>query len=244
MIIQGWNRKYAEIAKEFGYNIQLDYQSAIILDHIMRDTIPDKTIATTIKDKTVFVIGAGTSLETSISILKKFKKIVKIAADSAAKPLIENNIVPDILVTDLDGDKTALKRCSKKGAFIVVHAHGDNIPKLYLARSFNRYLGTTQAEPFGKIRNFGGFTDGDRAVFLASHFGARKIVLFGMDYNNKIGKFSNTSKDDVKIKLKKLAKSKKLLEWLAERTRSELFTTSTHIRGFKKILPRDLVLLE
>ena len=65
-------------------------------------------------------------------------------------------------------------------------------------------IGTTQTNPFNKIQNFGGFTDGDRAVFLASYFGAKKVILFGMDFGKKIGRQSRTESSDRKIKLKKL----------------------------------------
>ena len=83
-------------------------------------------------------------------------------------------------------------------------------------------------------------TDGDRGVFLASYFDAKKIILFGMDFGTRIGKFSNTKKSDRKIKLKKLKIAKDLLIWLSSITKSELFTTSMPIKGFKKIPYKDL----
>jgi hypothetical protein len=56
-----------------------------------------------------------------------------------------------------------------------------------------------------------------------------------MDFGKRIGKFSNTKKSEREIKLMKLSKGESLLEWLATRTKSELFTTSKPIKGFKKI---------
>jgi uncharacterized Rossmann fold enzyme len=56
-----------------------------------------------------------------------------------------------------------------------------------------------------------------------------------MDFGKRIGKFSNTKTSEKSIKLKKLKKGKFLLEWLATKTKSELFTTSSPIVGFKKI---------
>ena len=61
-----------------------------------------------------------------------------------------------------------------------------------------------------------------------------------MDFGNRIGKFSNTKKSERKIKLMKLKKGKSLLEWLATKTKSELFTTSTGIEGFEKIPYKSL----
>ena len=61
-----------------------------------------------------------------------------------------------------------------------------------------------------------------------------------MDFGQRIGKFSNTKPLERKIKLKKLKKGRSLLEWLAIKTKSELFTTSSPITGFKKIPYRNL----
>ena len=61
-----------------------------------------------------------------------------------------------------------------------------------------------------------------------------------MDFGNRIGKFSNTKKSERKIKLMKLKKGKLLLEWLSTKTKSELFTTSTSIKGFEKIPYKSL----
>jgi uncharacterized Rossmann fold enzyme len=172
--------------------------------------------------------------------LKNFKKIIKIAADSSLKPLVDNGIIPDIVVTDLDGDENTIKKIAKTKSIFVIHAHGDNIKKLELVKKIKNCIGTTQSNPFNKIQNFGGFTDGDRGVFLANYFGAKKIILFGMDFGNRIGKFSNTKKADRKIKLKKLEIGENLLIWLSTITKSELFTTSKPIKGFKKISYKDL----
>ena len=132
------------------------------------------------------------------------KNSIKIAADSSVKPLVENNIIPDIIVTDLDGDINTLKKLGKTKSIFVVHAHGDNIKDLEVVKNFKNCIGTTQSNPFEKIQNFGGFTDGDRGVFLASFYGAKKIVLFGMDFGNRIGKFSETRRSERQAKLKKL----------------------------------------
>jgi len=240
MVISGWNKKYLEILHEFRYSEKLDMKSAVILNSLLKKTVSNKIINNKIKGKTVFVIGSGPSLYLAIPVLKKFKKTVKIVADSAIKPLVENGIKPDIVVTDLDGDEDSLIKIGKTDAIFVVHAHGDNIHKLNFVENFKNCIGTTQSKSFKKIQNFGGFTDGDRAVFLANHFNAKKIILFGMDLGEKIGQYSQTKPVDRRIKLKKLRKAKYLLEWLSEKTKLELFTTSKSIRGFKKISYREV----
>ena len=240
MVISGWKKKYSDILKEFEYDEKKDKESAIILNSILEKSNVNEKIINLIKGRTVLVIGSGPTLSTAILELKKYKKIVKIAADSAIKPLVENGIIPDIIVTDLDGDESTLKQIGKTKSIFVVHAHGDNIEKLELTKKFKNCIGTSQSTPFDKIQNFGGFTDGDRGVFLANHYEAKKIILFGMDFGKRIGKFSKTKKSDRGIKLKKLKKGEFLLEWLSTITKSELFTTSKPIEGFEKIPYRKL----
>ena len=240
MMVLGWKKRYSDILKEFRFSEKEDRKSAILLNSILKKSDTDKKIKSMLKGKTVFVIGSGPSLSLAIPKLKKYKKIVKIAADSSIKPLVENNIIPDIIVTDLDGDGDTLKKVGKTNSIFVVHAHGDNKEKLGLVKEFKNCIGTTQSTPFSKIQNFGGFTDGDRSIFLANHFQAKKIILFGMDFGERIGKFSKTKKSERRIKLMKLKRGKSLLEWLSSFTKSELFTTSKSIKGFKKISYKEL----
>lgn len=240
MMIRGWISRYSDIVKEFGFSKKQDSEAAILLDSIIKKPVQVEKIKKKLKGKIVFVIGSGPSLKGSIPILKKYKKNPKIVADSAVEFLIKNKIHPDIVITDLDGDEESLKKIGKTNAIMIVHAHGDNMNKLHMAENFRSCLGTTQGRIFGKLLNFGGFTDGDRSVFLANAFGAKKIILFGMDFERKIGKFSGTKIIDRKIKIKKLKRAKILLQWLAKKSHCELVTTSTPIKGFKKINFNDI----
>ena len=235
MTITGWNIKYLEILQEFGYSHEQDLEAAWLLNSFVKKHIPLSRIKKMISGKTVFIVGAGPSLSSSIHVLKKFKKISKIVADSATSALIKNRIKPDIVVTDLDGDEEVLKKVGKTNTIIVTHAHGDNIAKLYQVENFKNCVSTTQTKPFGSMHNFGGFTDGDRCVFLANHFHAKKIILLGMDFGRTIGKYSKTKISERRTKIKKLYRGKKLLEWLASKRKSGLYTTSRPIKGFKKI---------
>jgi len=61
-----------------------------------------------------------------------------------------------------------------------------------------------------------------------------------MDFGERIGKYSQTKAVERKIKLKKLRKGKSLLEWLSGKTRSQLFTTSSTIKGFENISYSEL----
>jgi uncharacterized Rossmann fold enzyme len=183
------------------------------------------------------VIGAGDSLIQNIKFVKKNRKFVKIVADGATKALIENHIKPDIVVTDLDGDISFLRKAERVGAIIVVHSHGDNIEELKkIVPTLRRVIGTTQVMPVENVYNFGGFTDGDRCVFLADEFGAEEIVLVGMEFGDRIGVHSKRSVDNIQLKIDKMKAGKRLLEMLAKRSRSRLFDTSRKpIRGFSSL---------
>ena len=239
-MISGWDERYSKIIKEFKFDEKKDIESAIQLNSLLKNTKANNKLTNLIRGKTVAVIGSGPSLSKDINKIKNLQKLIKIAADSSIKILVENQIIPEIVVTDLDGDEYTLKKLARTNSVFVVHAHGDNIEKIKIVKKFKHWIGTTQSTAFDKLQNFGGFTDGDRAVFLASHFCAEKIILIGMDFGDRIGRYSYTKKPERKIKLKKLKRGEKLLEWLPTFTNSELFTTSKPIKGFKKISFKEL----
>ena len=239
-MISGWSERYSKIIKEFKFDEQKDNKSSIQLNSLLKNTNTNNKLTNLIRGKTVTIIGSGPSLSRNIGKIGKLSKITKIAADSSAKILVENQIFPEIIVTDLDGDKQTLEKLARTSSIFVVHAHGDNIEKIKIAKKFKHMIGTTQSTPFDKLQNFGGFTDGDRAVFLASHFGAEKIILVGMDFGSRIGRYSYTKKSERNLKLKKLKQGRELLEWLSTFTNSKLFTTSKPIKGFTKISFNDL----
>ncbi|RLG10171.1 hypothetical protein DRN73_08505 [Candidatus Pacearchaeota archaeon] len=213
---------YKEIAKILGLDEVKDKKAAKILNEILPEpnfNILEKIIA----GKDVIVFGAGPSLKEDIMNIKSkklHKELKIIAADGAVKALIEEKIFPDILVTDLDGDEKSILKANKHGTITLIHAHSDNIlkiKKIVPKLKKDNILGTTQCEEFGKLKNFGGFTDGDRAVFLAEHFNAKLIILAGMDFGEKIGKYSGEFIRE--RKLKKLKIGKKLIENLAKKSK-------------------------
>jgi uncharacterized Rossmann fold enzyme len=227
-----WFPYYQGIRAEFGYSTEKDQEAARMLSGmIKRKALEPKVLQKKLAGKNVFVIGAGPSVVDSIKIIKKNKAFVKIAADGAVQALLENKIKPDIVVTDLDGNSAALQKASKSGALMVVHAHGDNTDMLKkLVPKFKKVLGTTQVMPVDQVYNFGGFTDGDRCVFLAEEFGAKKIVMVGMDFS---ADSSYKQVEDPELKKRKMQAGKRLLEMLAKQSRSKLFHASKRpVKGF------------
>ena len=243
MTIHGWKTKFNEIRKEFGYTEKEDFISAKKLNLLLKRKNSKKEFEDIIKDKTIFVIGAGPSLSKSLKHIKKSKNITKIVADGAVRALLEKNIRPDILVTDLDGDMESIKKIGKTKIPIIVHAHGDNSNRLEIVKKLSNVTGTTQTREFGKLKNYGGFTDGDRCVFLAEYFNASKIVLIGMDFGQKIGKYSKHRVINRKTKLKKLKSGKMIIEWFATKSKADLYSTK-RMKGYKTIRLIDLECIE
>ena len=243
MTIHGWKTRFKEIRKEFGYREIDDFLSAKKLNLLLKKRFLKKQFQDMITDKTVLIIGAGPSLSKSLFYIKKCKNVTKIVADGAVKALLEKNIKPDILVTDLDGDLESIKKIGRTEIPIIVHAHGDNYNKLEIVKKFSNIFGTTQTAEFGKMKNFGGFTDGDRCVFLAEFFNAKKIILIGMDFGQEIGKYSKHKIINRKIKIKKLKFGKSILEWFATKSKADLYSTKK-IKGYKMIRLVDLECIE
>ena len=243
-VIRGWEGRYARILDEFGYSRSRDRRAARVLDSVLRaagagghQRVLRLRLKNMILDRPVFVVGAGPSVYRAPPILGRHGKSTVIAADSAVGPLIRSGVFPDIVVTDLDGDLGALRRASRR-AIMVVHAHGDNIDKLHMAASFAECVGTAQSGSYGAVSSFGGFTDGDRSVFLAHHFGAKRIVLLGMDMGCRIGRHSQTSRSERQTKLAKLRVASSLLGWLATKN-PEIYSTS-EIPGVRRIVTSQI----
>jgi uncharacterized Rossmann fold enzyme len=207
MEFEKWEPIYNQIITDFGYSRQEDERAAKILFELIenKDIVSFEILNEIIKSKDAFIFGAGPSLEkeTQIDNFRTEFNGTLITADGATSALIEKDIIPDIVVTDLDGKIEDQVRANDEGAVVIIHAHGDNINKInkWVPKFRNKVLGTTQAEPFGTIQNFGGFTDGDRAVFLAAHFKARKIHLVAFNFEEP-GDYSYQY--DLKTKIKKL----------------------------------------
>jgi len=229
MDYKDWESIYTKIVKDFHFSVKNDEKAADVLNTLLKQKIPLSLdeLRDSIIGKEIIIFGAGPSLENSIIAHKKmFVNKLKIAADGATTALLKYDIHPDIIVTDLDGKVADQLKANSDGSIVVMHTHGDNIDKIkrYVPRFKGKIVGTTQInpEPYGNIHNFGGFTDGDRAVYLADHFHAKKIYLIGFDFNNEIGTYSFAENKDKTLKLKKLKWCKNLINMLNKKNISYL----------------------
>lgn len=203
---EDWEPIYSEILKDMGYDRESDENSARVLKTLMvnADMVTEDELG--IGD-TVSVFGAADCLERDIG--KKVPEGTLISAGSATSAVMRAGIIPDIVVTDLDGDIGSQIEANRNGAVAVLHAHGDNIELImrYSKEFTGKVLLTTQSKPDFVICNFGGFTDGDRAVCLARHMGARRILLYGFDFDNP----SRKDGSDPQIKKRKLSWARRII---------------------------------
>ncbi|MFC7137018.1 6-hydroxymethylpterin diphosphokinase MptE-like protein [Halobaculum litoreum] len=206
-----WEPIYEAILTDFGFERAADervrdraaaYATAFDLDRL--DCAGD----------TVAVAGAGPSLEADAALARDADRVF--AASTATDRLADCGVETDAMVTDLDKNPDTGRRRTDRGAVVVAHAHGDNGPLVdeWLPRYDAAHtLVTTQAAPVDAVANFGGFTDGDRAAFLADACGADRLVFPGWDFDDP---------DVDGMKARKLDWAERLLR-LLERRRGERF---------------------
>jgi uncharacterized Rossmann fold enzyme len=211
MDFAAWEPIYERILEDFGFDRAGDEEAAQVLSLMLteKNTVSLSELRAIISGKPVLVCGNAPKLRKELLEID-LSTFVIIAADGAAAVLMDTGRVPEVICTDLDGNSEAdiekeILAC-EQGSIVLIHAHGNNIDKLekYVI-CFKRFIATTQARPFDKVYNFGGFSDGDRCVFVAREFGAEKIKLAGFDFEDP---------DVNPIKKKKLEWAKELIELL------------------------------
>ena len=233
--LKEWWPRYGAIVEQFGYDMKTDQEAADLLSgYIKNVAMPLEVAQKRVEGKNILVCGAGPSIQDNLVAIKDYGLLddtVVFAADGATTACMENEIIPDFILTDLDGRMEDIVVAQKQGAIVVIHAHGDNIPalNLWVTRLLEgrAMMGSTQIRPRPDVHNLGGFTDGDRCVFWAEGLRAAKIALAGMDLGNMIGRYSKPemTQDEMASPLKrqKLMVAKELLAWLATWSISTLF---------------------
>jgi len=224
-----WYPYYSEILSELSIDAKRDIQSSLILSGLISNRVPNPDCFKKLSRKKVLVVGAGPSIqEPSVQkFVRDHSHFVVMAADGSAEMCIQMGVVPDFVVTDLDGNMDSLVSADKLGSMLVIHSHGDNMDRiLKFVTRFKSPVGTTQAFPLQNVYNFGGFTDGDRCVFLADEFKAAEIWLVGMDFTSPVGYFSKKFTNNLPMKRKKLSIAKRLVEVLAKKSESVMLTVS------------------
>lgn len=213
-----WEPVYEDILEDFGFSRAADERARDVAARFATPVDFD-ALADAVGlggGGTAAIVGAAPSLRPELSAFDPGSVDAVFAASTAADVLDSADVRVDCLVTDLDKNPETAARLTEAGVPVIAHAHGDNVPEIrqWLPQfSADATVATTQAEPIDAVYNPGGFTDGDRAAFLADALGAGKLRFLGWDF------------DDPTVapqKAKKLSWAERLLHWL-ERRRCERF---------------------
>jgi uncharacterized Rossmann fold enzyme len=201
-----WEPLYLAILDDFGFSRHRDEEAAELLRELLQGRVsPLLAAEALLSGRKAVICGNAPCLARELEDMrdKEVDDAVFLAADGATVSLLGHGILPAIIVTDLDGPFPAILKANKLGSMMMVHAHGDNLEALKrYVPLLDRVMGTVQCRPPEGLYNFGGFTDGDRAVFLAREMGAASIKLIGFDFDDQ----SVTPR-----KKKKLAWARKLI---------------------------------
>lgn len=181
MKFEEWEPHYRKILDFFGFDPAGDDEAAHIASELTsRDDL--SLLEDACCGREVTVCGNAPCLKDELHLIEG----TVIAADAAADLLYKSGIRAGVIFTDLDGCEDSFIGMNSKGTILVVHAHGDNIPllKKWIPLFEGPLVLTTQGRPFGNVHNFGGFTDGDRAIFASKELGASDIRIIGFDLDD------------------------------------------------------------
>ena len=191
-----WEVFYSNIINRFSIDFFADNKSAEMLDKLTGSVhTSEHLLKNFIERRTCIVYGAGPTLAATPTEILCNTNFTHVAADGSARLFLDRKVrLPDILVTDLDGGYETVMACAPKSV-IVLHAHGDNMDKIKrvvprLLKLKTKMVLTTETVQKGKVKNFFGFTDGDRAAWLCRYFNAKRIILAGMDFDSDTGEYS------------------------------------------------------
>jgi len=239
------------INKDFNFDYESDQKARDLLLSYFNNKDPKWNLESVVESfrkriqnkKSIFIYGCGPSLVKTVNYIintpqkEQFINSIHLTADGATTFLKKLNIPVDAAFTDLDG---IIAEDFFYPNYIIVHAHGDNIHRLLNYQNeilkAKNIIGTTQVEPYEKILNPGGFTDGDRILFFIRSFitSDQNIYLIGMDFKDVIGQYSKPEYErDQKgspTKIKKLDYAYKLISWLAERIDNKMYLLNGQLK--------------
>jgi|HubBroStandDraft_2_1064218.scaffolds.fasta_scaffold180835_1 uncharacterized Rossmann fold enzyme len=201
-----WAPAYDRIATAFRFDLANEARAADLLRSLLpraARTDPLARCRSRIEGRAAVVVGlapeAGPPPLDRLPVNGRGR--VVLAADGATARCLAAGIVPDLVVTDLDGPVASEVTANARGALVVAHAHGDNVPALreWVPEFSGELAGSWSGPPMPDLIDVGGFTDGERAAYLAEHCGASEILLWGFD-------FVRTEERDPAARDRKLAK--------------------------------------
>lgn len=227
MEYNAWAPRYARIREEFGFDFAREEEAARLLESLLPASArgdPLGRIRPRLEGREAIVVGlapnAGPPPLWRRSAADRPPALI--AADGATVSCLSAGLVPSVIVTDLDGPVPSEIAANRRGSLVVVHGHGDNLVALreWIPQFPGEIAGSWAGPPRGPLLDVGGFTDGDRAAYLAEHLGASRIVLWGFD-------FEHVEESDPAQRARKAAKllwARRLLSVLAHEGKAPVVT--------------------
>lgn len=215
-----------DVRTHFGWNLQDDVDSAKSLQQAFENNNPfgvskwntderNQALGNLqiklLKANAVIFVGAAVNENELDEMVGE--GVVFIAADGAVGALPDDADLACV-VSDFDGTPH-LEQAAKNGATIVAHAHGDNSSAWktsveswsHFANPPSLILSHQTPHLFHGMHNWGGFTDGDRALCMAYTLGVNFEDVYLVGYTlSRVGQWSGRTV--VSNKLEKL-------QWMA-----------------------------
>jgi 2-amino-4-hydroxy-6-hydroxymethyldihydropteridine diphosphokinase len=220
-----WAPRYEAIRADFGYPFDQEEAAARTLERLLPPAArerPWERLASRLGGREAIVVGLapGAGPPPIWRLPPSSPGPAVVAADGATRTCLEAGLVPSVVVTDLDGPVSSEVEANGRGALVVVHAHGDNIRALerWVPEFPGELVGSWAGPPRSPLVNPGGFTDGDRAAYVAEEAGARRILLWGFD----LEAVHEAEPHAEEVKRRKLRWAARLLEELADEGRTPL----------------------
>jgi uncharacterized Rossmann fold enzyme len=222
-----WAPRYREIARSFGFSLDRERVAADRL----RELLPPEALELPLercrakvvgREAVVVGLGPGAGAPPLHLLPRSSTARVVLAADGAAARCLAAGIVPDLVATDLDGPVASEVTANARGALVVVHAHGDNVPALerWVPEFGGALAGSWSGPPMPELIDVGGFTDGDRAAYLAEALGASRLYLWGFDFERT----EEVDPGEQVRKLRKLDFARRSIAWLVQNSRTPVLS--------------------
>ena len=178
--IDWWWEFQDQISTQFNFSRTREEVATRMLSHF---NFSKSAISDYFRGRDLVLIGAAINQSFSIP------NSSLIVADGALRACLQRDIIPELIISDLDGYIPDIIWATQNGSKIIIHAHGDNISRVHQYSAKLNPICMTSTYPSDSTFCWGGFTDGDRATMMSLSLGCASIKLLGFDFN-KVGSFS------------------------------------------------------
>ena len=178
--IDWWWKFQDQINTQFNFSRTREEVATRLLSHF---NFSKSAISDYFRGRDLVLIGAAINQSFSIP------NSSLIVADGALRACLQRDIIPELIISDLDGYIPDIIWATQNGSKIIIHAHGDNISRVHQYSAKLNPICMTSTYPSDSTFCWGGFTDGDRATMMSLSLGCASIKLLGFDFN-KVGSFS------------------------------------------------------